>query len=150
MVVAVQGRNDLAVIDPANFTVTQRIPTPGCDHPHGQALDDTNQIMFVGCEANATMVTLDLTSRTVIDHHKVGETPDVLAYDPGAKRVYVAAESGWLSIFDHDHGHLTVQGSVHLADGAHSLSLDPTTHHSFIPVPKGDNGSPDLLELEPH
>ena len=39
MVVAVQGRNELAVIDPVSFTVTERIPTAGCDHPHGQALD---------------------------------------------------------------------------------------------------------------
>jgi DNA-binding beta-propeller fold protein YncE len=149
MVVAVQGRNDLAVVDPLSFTVTGRIPTPGCDHPHGQALDVTNRVMFVGCEANATMVTVDLANRNVIDHHGVGETPDVLAYDPGAGRVYVAAESGWVSIFDHDHGHLTARGSAHLADGAHSISLDPTTHHSFFPIPKGANGSPVLWEFEP-
>jgi DNA-binding beta-propeller fold protein YncE len=149
MVVAVQGRNDLAVIDPVSFTVTQRIPTPGCDHPHGEALDVTDQLMFVGCEANATMVTIDLANTNVIDHHGVGETPDVLAYDPGANRVYVAAESGWVSIFDHDHGHLTLRGSAHLADGAHSLSLDPTTHHSYIPIPQGRNGSPALWEYEP-
>jgi DNA-binding beta-propeller fold protein YncE len=149
MVVAVQGRNDLAFIDPAGFTVTERIPTPGCDHPHGQALDATNQIMFVGCEANATMVTVDLVNRNIIDHHGVGETPDVLAYDDGAKRVYVAAESGWVSIFDHDHGHLSKQGSAYLADGAHSLALDPTTHHTFIPIPKDHNGSPVLREYEP-
>src|SRR6476469_1484820 len=68
MVVAVQGRNDLAVIDPVSFTVTERIPTPGCDHPHGEALDATDQVMFVGCEANATMVTVDLANRNVIDH----------------------------------------------------------------------------------
>jgi DNA-binding beta-propeller fold protein YncE len=149
MVVAVQGRNDLAVIDPVSFTVTQRIPTPGCDHPHGQALDVTNQVMFVGCEANATMVTVDLANRNVIDHHGVGETPDVLAYDPGASRVYVAAESGWVSIFDHDGGHLTLRGSAHLADGAHSLALDPTTHHSYFPIPKDHNGLPVLREYEP-
>lgn len=35
MIVAVQGRNDLAVIDPVNFSVTERVPTLGCDHPHG-------------------------------------------------------------------------------------------------------------------
>ena len=149
MVVAVQGRNDLAVIDPVSFTVTERIPTPGCDHPHGQALDLTDQVMFVGCEANATMVTVDLANRNVIDHHGVGETPDVLAYDPGANRVYVAAESGWVSIFDHAQGHLTLRGSAHLADGAHSLALDPTTHHSYIPIPKDHNGSPVLREYEP-
>jgi hypothetical protein len=149
IVVAVQGRNDLAVIDPVIFAVVERIPTPGCDAPHGQALDAADQIMFVGCEANATMATVDLAKRTVIDRHAVGETPDVLAYDSGAGRVYVAAESGWVSIFDHDHGHLTARGSAHLADGAHSLALDPKTHHSYIPVPKGDNGSPVLWEYEP-
>ena len=125
MVVAVQGRNDLAVVDPVSFTVTERIPTPGCDHPHGQALDVTDQVMFVGCEANATMVTVDLANRNVIDHHGVGETPDVLAYDSGANRVYVAAESGWVSIFDHAHGHLTLRGSAHLADGAHHWLSTP-------------------------
>jgi DNA-binding beta-propeller fold protein YncE len=149
MVVAVQGRNELAFIDPARFTVAERIPTPGCDHPHGMALDVTNQVMFVGCEANATMVTVDLANRTVIDRQTVGETPDVLAYDPGAGRIYVAAESGWVSIFDHDHGRLTPRGSAHLADGAHSLTLDPTTHHSYFPIPKGPKGSPVLWEFEP-
>jgi len=149
MVIAVQGRNELAVIDPVSFTVTERIPTPGCDHPHGQALDVTDQVMFVGCEANATMVTVDLSSRTVVDHHGVGETPDVLAYDAGAGRVYVATESGWVSIFEHQHGHLTERGSAHLADGAHSLALDPTTHHTYFPIPKGPKGSPVLWEFEP-
>ena len=114
-----------------------------------QALDGANQVMFVGCEANATMVTVDLSDRTVVDRHGVGETPDVLAYDPGAGRVYVAAESGWVSIFDHEHGRLTARGSAHLADGAHSMALDPTTHHSYFPIPKGPNGSPVLWEFEP-
>jgi len=106
-------------------------------------------VMFVGCEANATMVTVDLANRNVIDHQTVGETPDVLAYDPGSNRVYVAAESGWVSIFDHDHGHLTVRGSAHLADGAHSVALDPRSHHIYIPIPKDHNGSPVLREYEP-
>ncbi len=149
MVVAVQGRNDLAVIDPVSFAVTERIPTPGCEHPHGQALDIADQVMFVGCENNANMVTVDLANQLVIDQHGVGETPDVLAFDPGSNRVYVAAESGWISIFDQDHGRLTERGSAYLTDGAHSLALDPTTHHTFIPIPKDHNGSPTLREYAP-
>jgi DNA-binding beta-propeller fold protein YncE len=149
MVVAVQGRNDLAAIDPDSFTVTERIPTPGCDHPHGLALDATDQVMFVGCEANAAMVTVDLPNRAVVDHHEVGETPDVLVYDSDAGRVYIAAESGWVSVFDHHQGHLTSQGSAHLADGAHSLALDPNSHHTYFPIPKGPKGSPVLWEFEP-
>jgi DNA-binding beta-propeller fold protein YncE len=84
-----------------------------------------------------------------IEHHEVGDTPDVLAYDSGTNRVYVAGESGRVSIFDQDHGRLTARGSAFLADGAHSLALDPTTHRTYIPIPKDHNGSPVLREYEP-
>jgi DNA-binding beta-propeller fold protein YncE len=149
MVVAVQGRGSVAVIDPASFAITDRIPTPGCDQPHGQALDAAAQVMFVGCEGNATMVSIGLPRRTVIDHQSVGESPDVLVYDAGAQRVYVATESGWISVFDHSGGHLISRGSAHLADGAHSLALDPATHHSYFPIPRGSGGRPVLWEFEP-
>nr|WP_308188323.1 YncE family protein [Nocardia australiensis] len=149
MVVAVQGRGDLAVIDPATLAVTDRIPTPGCDSPHGQALDTANQVMFVGCEANATLVTVDLNRRTVTDHNTVGETPDVLVYDSDAHRLYVAAESSWVSVFDQRDGRTTAVGAEHLADGAHTLALDPATHHSYFPIPKGSGGGPVLWEFEP-
>jgi DNA-binding beta-propeller fold protein YncE len=79
----------------------------------------------------------------------VGEDPDVLAYDPAAGRLYVAAESGILTTLDlHDHT-LTVTGSGHLADDAHVVAVDPTTHRSYYPVPTGSNGHPALLEREP-
>ncbi|MET9030048.1 YncE family protein [Nocardia sp. NPDC004168] len=149
MVVAVQGRDDLAVIDPATFVVTDRIPTPGCDHPHGQALDAADRVMFVGCEANSSMVTVDLAARTVTGQDRVGETPDVLVYDPGAHRVYLAAESGWVSVFDRRDGRTLAVGSAHLADGAHSLALDPATHHTYFPIPRGADGAPVLWEFEP-
>jgi DNA-binding beta-propeller fold protein YncE len=149
MVVAVQGRGELAVIDPASFVVTERIPTPECESPHGQALDVAGRAMFVGCEGNASMATVDLAGRRVVDHHSVGETPDVLVYDPGARRVYVAAESGWVSIFDHRQGNTDLLGSAQLADGAHSLALDPISHHSYFPIPKGADGGPVLWEFEP-
>lgn len=149
MVVAVQGRDDLAVIDPATFVVTDRIPTPGCDHPHGQALDAADRVMFVGCEADSSMVTVDLAARTVTGQDRVGETPDVLVYDPGAHRVYLAAESGWVSVFDRRDGRTLAVGSAHLADGSHSLALDPATHHTYFPIPRGADGAPVLWEFEP-
>lgn len=84
MLVAVQGRGDLAVIDPATLTVTRRVPLPGCDHDHGLALDPAAQLAFVACDANATLLTVDLTNGLVTGTALVGDTPDVLAYDQTA------------------------------------------------------------------
>jgi DNA-binding beta-propeller fold protein YncE len=146
MLVAVQGRGDLAVIDPATLTVTTRIALPGCDHPHGLALDPAAGVAFVGCDGNATVQSVDVASGQVTSDSPVGDGPDVLAYDPGAHRLYVAAESGEVSVLDEQHGKLHIAGSAHLADGAHVVAVDPATHHSYYPVPAGSGGRPVLLE----
>lgn len=149
MLVAVQGRNDLAVIDPAAMTVTQRVALPGCQHPHGLSLDGPSRLVFVACDQNATLLTVDQTSWKTLSSNPIGEDPDVLAYDPSAHRLYVAAESGTLTTLDlHDHT-LAVTGSGHLADSAHVVAVDSTTHRSYYPIPAGGNGHPALLEREP-
>jgi DNA-binding beta-propeller fold protein YncE len=149
VLVDVQTRNEVAVIDTTTNTVTRRIPLPGCDHDHGLNLDTTDRLAFIACDANATLLVLDLTTWQVIDRHPVGQDPDVLAYDPDAHRLYVACESGWLTTLDVHNRQTTVTGSAHLADGAHVVAVDPTTHRSYYPIPSGTGRHPTLLVLEP-
>lgn len=143
-----QDRNDLAVIDPAALTVLRRVPLPGCDHDHGLALDPGSRLAFVACDANARLLTVDMTSWQVLGTDPVGKDPDVVAYDPGAHRLYVAAESGTLTVLDLHDRQLSVVGSDHLADDAHVVALDPGTHHSYYPIPVAATGRPGLLEAE--
>jgi DNA-binding beta-propeller fold protein YncE len=149
MLVAVQGRGDLAVIDPATLAVSTRIGLPGCDHPHGLALDPTAGAAFVGCEGNATLVSVDVAAARVTGTNPVGKVPDVLVFDAGAHRLYVAAESGEVTVLDERDGKLQVAGSEHLADGAHVVAVDPATHYSYYPIPSGSGGHPALLERAP-
>jgi DNA-binding beta-propeller fold protein YncE len=149
MLVDVQSDNVLAVVDPVTLSVTRRIVLPGCDHDHGLAIDSVHRLAFVACDGNAALLTVDLTSWQVVDRLQVGQGPDVLAFDPVANRLYVAAESGWLSILTETDRHLTVTGSSHLADGAHVVAVDPSTHRSYYPVPSGANGRPVLLLYDP-
>ncbi|MGW3124051.1 hypothetical protein ACWDBW_44275 [Streptomyces sp. NPDC001107] len=147
MLVAVQSRNDLAVIDPATLHITRRVPLPGCDH--GLVLAPADRLAFVACDGNARLLTVDLTTWQVTGTDRVGQEPDVLAYDPVARRLYVAAESGWVTIADNRDRHLTVTGNAHLADGAHVVAVDSTTHRSYFPVPHGTDGHPALLVYRP-
>jgi DNA-binding beta-propeller fold protein YncE len=149
MLVAVQGHDELAVMDPSTFTVTKRVPLSGCDHDHGLALDTAARLAFVACDGNATLLTVDMNTWQVTDTNLVGKDPDVLAYDHNARRLYVAAESGTVSILDLRDRRLRVAGSDHLADGAHVVAVDPQTHRSYFPVPDGGNGRPTLLVREP-
>src|SRR5437016_5433916 len=97
MLVDVQTRNELAVIDPTTLTVVRRVPLPGCDHDHGLSIDPAHRLAFVACDGNASLLSVDLNTWQILDTVRVGDDPDVLAYDPGAGagRLYVAAESGW-------------------------------------------------------
>ena len=73
----------------------------------------------------------------------------MLAYDSAAHRLYVAAESGKLTTLDLRGHDVAVSGSGHLADNAHVVAVDPTTHRSYYPVAAGTGGRPALLEREP-
>jgi DNA-binding beta-propeller fold protein YncE len=149
MLVAVQGRDDLAVIDPATLAVVRRVPLPGCGHGHGLALDSQTRVAFVGCAANATLASLDLDSGRVSASQQLGDGPDVLAYDSGLGRLYVAAEDGTLSVLERRGRAAVLIASAHLADGAHVIALDPVTHRCYLPIPRDNTGRPALLEQEP-
>ncbi len=146
MLVDVQSLNSLAVIDPATLAIVRRVPLPGCDHAHGLALDPLERLAFIACDGNAVLLTVDLNSWQVTDTHTVDPGPDVLAYDPVAHRLYVAAESGWVTTLDNHHRRLTLTHREHLGDDAHVVAVDPTTGHSYYPLPTGPGGHPTLLE----
>jgi DNA-binding beta-propeller fold protein YncE len=146
IVVAVQTKNQLAVIDPVSEKVVQRYAIPGSDHPHGFAIDELNRFAFVSSEDNATLQVIDLRTMRVIGTHKVGNSPDVLAWDAGWQRLYVASEGGTLSSFWLDGSTLRSTGELK-APHAHTVSVDPRTHRVYLPL-ENLNGRPVLRIYE--
>ena len=148
--VAVQTRNDFVEIDPAADRVVARHALPGAAHPHGMSLDVAERLLFVANEGSATLQTVDLRTMTVIDHQPVGEDPDVLAFDPTRKRLYVSAESGVVTVFAERNRKLVREGTVTMPH-AHTVSVDPRTHLVYFPLQDVD-GRPLLriMTAEPH
>jgi DNA-binding beta-propeller fold protein YncE len=145
--VAVQTKNQLVSIDPTSNRVIGRYDLPGADHPHGLFLDIAHRLAFVACEANARLLVVDLTTMRVTGEHHVGDDPDVLAFDPGLQRLYVASESGVVTVLKEDGGKLQLLGAYQ-APAAHSVAVDPVTHRVYLPL-KNVAGKPVLRILTP-
>ncbi len=147
ILVAVHGLNLLAVIDPATNQIISRIPLAGIKNPHGIALDTGGHIAFIAGEENHSLAMVDLQTMKVLSTYQVGEDPDVLAYDPGLKRLYVSAESGTVTIFQSHGRSLSLLGSMEMPH-AHTVSVDPTTHLVYFPLENIDS-HPVLRIMQP-
>ncbi len=89
ILVAVREKNVVVAIDPATMRIIGRYPMTGLQSPHGIALDQSGRLAFVAGEENHMLALVDLNTMKVLATHPVGEGPDVLAFDPGLKRLCV-------------------------------------------------------------
>jgi len=147
ILVAVQTKNQLAAIDPVSERIVQRYDLPGSDHPHGFTLDEPGRLAFITSEGNGLLQVLDLRTMRILQTLKVPDDPDVLAWDPSLRRLYVASESGALSEFWLDGQTLRLIAEIR-APRAHTVSVDPRTHFVYLPL-ENINGRPVLRIYEP-
>jgi DNA-binding beta-propeller fold protein YncE len=147
IMVAVHGANVLAIIDPETNRIIRRMPLAGIQNPHGIALDVASHIAFVAGEENHTLAVVDLNGMKVLAIYQVGDDPDVLAYDPGLRRLYVSAESGEFTVFQRNGTRLARLGSFDMPH-AHTVAVDPKTHLVYLPL-ENVGGHPLLRIMQP-
>ena len=148
VIVAVQTANQLAVIDPATAAIVRRIALDDAvRYPHGVYIDAPNRLAFIAGEESGTLGVLDLRTLQLRQVLPVGSDPDVLAFDPALSRLYVAAESGVVAVFEERDGSLAQLG-WYRAPKAHSIAVDPATHRVYLPL-ANVGGRPVLRVLTP-
>lgn len=145
--VAVGDGNVLAAVDPQSLRVTNRYQLPGCTGAHGVQLDVAERHRaFVACEGNARLVAVDLATGRAWPPLEVGDGPDVLALDAGRRRLYIAAESGVLTVVDAAGTAPRVVARGSAGPNAHSVAVDPDTHVAYLPL-TDVGGHPVMREL---
>jgi hypothetical protein len=147
--VGVQSRNELAEIDPAALKIVRRYPLPGCQWSHSVSIDAAARAAYIGCQRNVRLVRLDLSSGRVTGSGGVGVGVDVLALDGARHRLYVASESGIVSVYDVSDGGLRRIAQGFLALNAHVVAVDPATHRVYFPL-QNVGGKPVMRVMEPH
>ena len=135
VLVAVAARHELVALDPRSEKVVARYPLPGCDGAQGVQVDVAGQDRaFVACEGNGRLLALDLDTGRVTASLEVGADPDVLSLDPALHRLYVASESGVLTVVDAAGQGLAVLARGPAGPNAHSVAVDPDTHLVYLPL----------------
>ena len=147
ILVAVHDKNELVTIDPMSAKITAHTPLIFLDDPHGVALDVENRLAFVAAEGNNKLMVVDLNSKQLGPPFSVGREPDVLAYDSGNRRLYVAAESGHVMVFQSANRAVEFIGDLHMPH-AHTVAVDAKTHLVYFPL-EDVNGKPVLRIMEP-
>jgi YVTN family beta-propeller protein len=140
--VNLQDRDTLAVIDPATDTVVDNYRVDGCRGNHGMAIDAERRRAFLSCEGNDTLTVFDLEAHQAIAHLPMAKGADVVMYDPGLGRIYVACGSGSISVFQMDDPtHFRKLKDVPVEPKIHSLAVDSKTHRVYAPAEQ-DKGRP--------
>ena len=141
--------DQLVEIDPAKAAVTTSIALPGCRGAHGLRLHPDGKSAFIACEDNDTLARVALDGAHEVATGATGKDPDVLGVDGGQGWLYVAAESGDVTIFDLAKPGVALVGHVHPGAHAHTVVADPATHRVFFPLLKGAHGKPVLRIMRP-
>lgn len=147
--VNVQSLRQLDEIDPKTDKIVAAIPLPSsCDHNHGLLISPQRRLAFIACDGSARLLVLDLSSRAEPAALLTGEDPDVLALDDKRGLLYVASESGVLSVYKVEDRRVTLLGQGDVGDNAHTVSVDPETGLVYLPI-RNLGGHPALKIMAP-
>jgi DNA-binding beta-propeller fold protein YncE len=133
ILVAVHEKNELVAIDPVKLEIIGRYPLPGVKEPHGISLDVDNRLAFVAGSGSHMLALVDLSTMKTLGTYPVGDDPDVLAFDPGLKQLYVSAESGDVWVYREKGRSLEAVGHFYMPH-AHTVCVDPKTHLVYFPL----------------
>ena len=137
--VNLQDDNLFAVIDPATDEVVGQYPVRRCKGNHGMALDPQHHRAFLSCEGNDLMTVFDLDKREAIAYLPMPSGPDVIKFDAGLGRIYVACYSGAIAVFHQDDAdHYRKLEDFRVQHAVHSLAVDPKTHRVYTPEQEED------------
>ena len=137
--VNLQDSNLFVVIDPATDEVIARYPVGRCEGNHGMALDPEHHRAFLSCEGNDLMTVFNLDTHQPITFLPLAGGPDVIKFDVGLKRIYVACSSGAISIFQvDDPDHYRKVEDFPVQKKVHSLAVDLETHRVYAPEQEAD------------
>ena len=127
----------LVEIDPAAPKVIARHELKGVRTCHGLLIAADLHLAFAACgsEAGPKLVTFDLAAGRQSSLQPIPAQVDVLAFDPGRRRLYVSSSTGRIAVFEVTADReVTNVGEGFVGPNAHTVSVDPQSHRVYFPL----------------
>jgi DNA-binding beta-propeller fold protein YncE len=129
--VNIKPRNEVIAIAPDGEKIVAHWSTVPTDSLHGLALDTANRRLFVVGHSSIVSV-FRLPSGKPLERIDIGPGHvDQIAFDAVAERLYCPS-SGRLVSVKISAGEASVDGSIAIPAGTHSVAIDPRTHRVWI------------------
>jgi len=133
--VVLENTNELVEIDARKMAFSRRWSIPGCETPHGIALDSGRGRLFIGCSKQRLAV-VDASDGTLIGTAATGEGGGDIAIDSASGLVYVANMNGSISVLSEvSPGKYETVETVATERGTIALAFDPVTRQLFALSP---------------
>lgn len=135
-----EDKSQITKVDLRQQKVTATWPLGKGEAPTGLAIDLHTRRLFAGCD-NKLLVIMDADNGKVIADLPIGDGCDGVAFDAAEKNIYASNGEGTLSVI-HEAGADKYQpvATVATHKGAKTLTVDPSTHHIYLPFAER-NGS---------
>jgi YVTN family beta-propeller protein len=143
--VNIEDKSEICRINSTTLKVEQCWPiAPGVE-PSGLALDNETHRLFSVCDN--MMIVLDALSGNVVANLPIGDRVDGVAFDPVLKRAYSSNGDGTMTIVQEvDANHFKVLGNFSTRVGARTITLDPVSHHIYLPTAEFGDTPPKTAE----
>jgi len=125
-------KREIVRIDTATNKVDARWPVPGCESPHGLAIDKAAHRLFPTC-LNAVMNVVDTDSGKVVTSLPIGQGTDGAAFDPKRKLIFSANFDGTLSVIrQNGPDSYKVLDSIKTGITGKNIDIDPATGRLYV------------------
>lgn len=142
VLVNLRSTDRVAEIDPASGTIIGSYSAGRCDFNHAMALDARGRRAFLVCGGNNLLAIFDLSTHRSIGYIPIPPGGDDVQFDPTLRRIYVACESGAISVIQEiDADHFVKLEDFPVPPGVHTLAVDEETHRVYAPAQE-ENGHP--------
>jgi len=130
--IAIANTSEVVVFDTLALGITARWSIPKCERPHGVAMDQATNRLFVSC-ANARLHVVDAASGAVVADLPIGKGSDAVVFDERRNLVFSSNSDGTLSVVAEKNANTFVSlGDIKTAPGARTMALDPASGRIFL------------------